>query len=110
MFVDDVGYRRGLPNNTEATALYHKVCKTGIITPMPAIPKFAINPLQLTGPAALSILRRRIPCCSRGPRHRTRPAHACKLLAPAKRAPLSLGVVGCRSGFATCATHGVPPQ
>lgn len=29
MFVDDLGYRRGFPNNTEATALYHKVCKPG---------------------------------------------------------------------------------
>jgi len=29
MFVDDLGYRRGRPNNTEATALYHKVCRPG---------------------------------------------------------------------------------
>jgi hypothetical protein len=29
MFVDDLGYSRGLPQNTEATGLYHKVCKPG---------------------------------------------------------------------------------
>jgi hypothetical protein len=29
MFVDDLGYSKGLPDNTQATALYHKVCKPG---------------------------------------------------------------------------------
>ena len=29
MFVDDLGYSRGLPQNTEATGLYHKICKPG---------------------------------------------------------------------------------
>ena len=29
MFVDDLGYSRGLPDNVEATGLYHRVCKPG---------------------------------------------------------------------------------
>ena len=29
MFVDDLGYSRGLPDNVEATGLYHTVCKAG---------------------------------------------------------------------------------
>jgi len=29
MFVDDLGCSKGLPDNTQATALYHKVCKPG---------------------------------------------------------------------------------
>ena len=29
MFVDDLGYSRGPPQNTEATGLYHKICKPG---------------------------------------------------------------------------------
>ena len=29
MFVDDLGYARGLPDNVEATGLYHRVCKAG---------------------------------------------------------------------------------
>jgi hypothetical protein len=29
MLVDDQGYSRGLPDNAEATALYHEVCKPG---------------------------------------------------------------------------------
>ena len=29
MFVDDVGYSKGLLDDLEATALYHKVCKPG---------------------------------------------------------------------------------
>ena len=29
MFVDDLGYSRGLPDNAEATELYHRVCKPG---------------------------------------------------------------------------------
>jgi hypothetical protein len=29
MFVDDRGYPEKLPDNAEATALYHKVCKPG---------------------------------------------------------------------------------
>jgi hypothetical protein len=29
MFVDDLGYSRGLPDNAEATGLYHRVCKAG---------------------------------------------------------------------------------
>jgi hypothetical protein len=29
MFVDDLGYSRRLPQNTEATGLYHKICKPG---------------------------------------------------------------------------------
>jgi hypothetical protein len=32
MLVDDLGYSKGLPDNTEATALYHKVCKPGTTT------------------------------------------------------------------------------
>src|SRR5215831_4214963 len=29
MFVDDLGYSRGLPDNAVATGLYHRVCKPG---------------------------------------------------------------------------------
>ena len=30
IFVDDLGYSRDLPDNAEATGLYHRVCKAGI--------------------------------------------------------------------------------
>jgi hypothetical protein len=29
MFVDDLGYSRGLSDNAEATGLYHRACKLG---------------------------------------------------------------------------------
>ena len=29
MFVDDLGYSKGLPDNSEATSLYCKICKPG---------------------------------------------------------------------------------
>jgi hypothetical protein len=32
MFVDDLGYSKGLPQNSEATGLYHKICKPGTST------------------------------------------------------------------------------
>ena len=29
MFVDDLGHSKGLPDNPEATTLYHRICKPG---------------------------------------------------------------------------------